>query len=739
MPPLRAAFLMPLEGRMPTQRNVAYRADWRRSGKTCRSVALLVMAGIGACADPVPPEHLAWRVTGGDPGTTRYSALEQITPENVGNLEVAWVHRSGSPGNVQSNPIVVENTLYFTTAKQELIALDAASGKERWRHRARFDRVERPEFNHVNRGVAHWRDGPDSRVFHVSGNLLNAVDARTGEAIESFGNKGQVDLNEGHHRPPELMGQTSSASPVVFEDLVILGTSSWAAHANVSAYDTRTGERRWIFNTVPHPGEYGFESFGDTTFWRNGAGVNVWGGLSLDPENEMVFFGTGQPKFDFYRPFNEGNHLFGNSVVALNVRTGKRVWHYQIIHRDLWDMDVPVAPILSSLTVDRRKVPVAIQTTKTGNTFIFHRLTGSLINSVEERPVPPSKLYGEQASPTQPFPLWPEPFSKQQVTSDDVTNRTPEARQYALERVRNADLARFAPPSERGLIYYGLHGGGQWGGGAYDPTNEVLYVNANEIAWDIQMINVNDPARRATGGRIHPGEQIYLQKGCVACHGAAREGMENAPPLTDLRTRYEPLALGALITRGRGSMPAFPSLTGEELQALTAYLLDQQRAASVSEPADLKPSYAVKGYNRFLDPDGYPATAPPWGTLNALDLKTGKLRWRQPFGIYPELIEQGLPPTGTENFGGPVVTKTGVLFIGATRDERFRAYHADTGRLLWEYQLPYGGYATPSTYEIDGRQYVVIPATGGGKLGTPAGDVMIAFTLREPRSNRGQR
>jgi quinoprotein glucose dehydrogenase len=386
------------------------------------------------------------------------------------------------------------------------------------------------------------------------------------------------------------------------------------------------------------------------------------------------------------------------------------------------------------MTVDGKRVPVAIQTTKTGDTFVFHRLTGKLISRVEERAVPPSKLYGETAAPTQPFVLWPESFAKQEVRLDDVTNRTAEARRWALEKLRNADLKRYSPPSERGIIYYGLHGGGEWGGGAYDPIDEVLYVNANEIAWNIQMIDLNDPARRAKGGS-HPGEQVYQSRGCAACHGSERQGMENAPSLRGLQDRYEPLSLGALISRGRGAMPAFPSLTAQELQQLTGYLLDKRAEPGTLPPGvKLKPSYAVKGYDRFLDPNGYPATAPPWGTLNALDLKTGKLRWRVPLGVYPELMAQGLPPTGTENFGGPLVTRSGLLFIGATRDEHFRAIDTRNGRILWQYKLSYGGYATPSTYQIDGRQYVVIAATGGGKLGTPAGDVMIAFSL--PRRER---
>ncbi len=688
----------------------------------------LLLAGCAREAPPAAP-FTEWRVTGGDPGITHYAAHTQITPENVAGLKPVWTHRSGSPANVQCNPIIIDGTLYFTTGLQELVALDAATGEERWRYRPTFDRIERPEFNHVNRGLAYRREGRmGGTLYYVSGGLLNAVDAGSGKPALAFGDSGRVDLNAGHHLPASRMGLTSSASPVVFEDLVIVGSSSWAASGNVSAYDAHTGARRWKFNTIPGPGEEGYETFADTSFWRTGAGINVWGGLSVDEANGLVFFGTGQPKADFYRPGNAGAHLYGNSVVALHAATGKRAWHYQVIHHDLWDMDVPAAPVLSELTVNGAPTPVAIQITKTGNTFIFNRLTGALLSKVEERPVPASKLYGETSYPTQPFVTWPEPFSKQEATLEDATSRTPAARADALARLKRADLSRFAPPSERGLIYYGLHGGGEWGGPAYDPVRQILYVNANEIAWDIRMVNVNDPARRA-GRAVHPGEQVYMARGCVSCHGAGREGMENIPALTDLRARYEPLSLGRVITKGQGAMPGFPSINNQELQELTGFLLGEASAATAAASGPLAPAYAVQGYNRFVDADGYPATAPPWGTLTALDLKTGKIVWRRPLGVYPELEQAGLAPTGTENFGGPLLTAGGVLFIGATRDERFRAFEAATGKLLWEYQLPFGGYATPATYVLDGKQYVVIAATGGGKLGTPVGDAMVAFAL----------
>jgi quinoprotein glucose dehydrogenase len=372
---------------------------------------------------------------------------------------------------------------------------------------------------------------------------------------------------------------------------------------------------------------------------------------------------------------------------------------------------------------------VAIQITKTGDTFIFNRLTGELLSDVEEVSVPPSLLPGEKSYPTQPIVRWPEPFSRQQVTPEQATTFSEEAHASALERINRSDLGRYDPPSERGIIYYGLHGGGEWGGPAYDPASNTLYINTNQVAWHIEMVN-NKKVKATDGGAVHPGQMVYLQKGCVACHGADRKGHDTQPGLDRVKSKYQPAEVAAIIKNGQGAMPAFGGLTPGELAALTDFLMD--RPAGFYEglnSQDDKPSFSVKGYNRFLDADGYPATTPPWGALVALDLNTGKIAWKVPLGTYPELIEKGIPPTGTENFGGSVVTKGGLVFIAATRDEKFRAFDKNTGVILWEYSLPYGGYATPATYQINGKQYVVILATGGGKLGTREGDVLMAFAL----------
>ena len=705
--------------------------------KLCFLLALGLNFGLTSCTEkdtslPSDAYLKTWRVTGGDPGITHYAELEQINTSNVANLEPAWTYRSGSKVHNQCNPIVIDHTMYFTTGYQELIAIDAASGAEKWRFKPSFDRKERPEYMNINRGVGYWEKNSNGRLFFCAGNLLVAVDAESGRLVSAFGAGGKVDMNAGHHLPSERMGITVSSSPVVFEDLVIIGASSWSATSHVAAYDVHTGERVWKFNTIPHEGEFGHDTYGDPDYWKTGAGANVWGGMSVDETNGMVFFGTGQPKFDFYRPFNEGQHLFGNAVVALNAHTGERVWHYQIVHHDLWDLDVPCAPVLTEAIIKGVQVPVAIQITKTGDTFIFNRLTGELLSDVEEVAVKPSQLTGETAYPTQPIVNWPEAFSRQEVKPEHATTFSEAAHASAMERINRSDLGRYDAPSEKGIIYYGLHGGGEWGGPAYDPETNHLYINTNQIAWHIEMVN-NNRQTKADGQELHLGEMVYLQKGCVACHGNDRKGNDVQPGLDKIPEKYTNKSeVVDIIRNGRGAMPAFAALSEGELTALADFLMDLPSGYYEGLSAkNEKPSFSVKGYNRFLDENGYPATTPPWGALVSLNLNTGKVDWKVPLGTYPELLEKGLAPTGSENFGGSIVTKGGLVFIAATRDEKFRAFDKKTGEILWEYDLPYGGYATPATFELNGRQYIAILATGGGKLGTKAGDVMMAFALPE--------
>lgn len=669
-----------------------------------------------------------WAYTGGTEKQIKYSKLEQINKSNVSELEVAWTYNSGEmAGNVQGNPLIIDGVVFITTPSQKLKALDATTGQEIWS----FDPARKGEgFGGVNRGIAYWGEGGEALIFYTSGSYLNAINAKTGIPKESFGDGGRIDLNDDLVKPADQMGITAPAAPVIYDDLVIVGAMTWSAPANVSAFNVETGKREWIFHTIPQPGEEGYDTWGDEDFWKNGAGVNVWGGLSVDSDNAMVFFATGQPKDDFYRPQNPGTQLYGNSVVALDAASGKKEWHYQTLYNDLWDLDLPCAPILFELEWQGKKIPAVAQLSKTGNTFLFNRITGELLSEVEERPVPESDLEAQYTHPVQPYVLWPEPFSKQEFTKDHLTDLNPEARRFAKEWFDKKDTGWFVPPSEKGILYYGVHGGAEWGGGSYDPETNTIFVNSNDLAWDITMRNIN---KEKAGGDNNqpiqlPGKKYYLQYGCASCHGSNKKGKDGLPALTDLSNIYQVQDVVKIIREGKNAMPAFKQIPEDEVQLIAQYILDLQgEKAESSEEAS--PVYRAIDYTKFLDPEGYPATKPPWGTMNAIDLNTGKIKWKVPLGEYEELSEQGIELTGTENFGGSIVTKGGLVFIGASRDQKFRAFDKETGEVLWETTLPYGGYAIPSTYMVGGRQYVIIPATGGGKLGTQSGDAYVTFAL----------
>jgi len=463
----------------------------------------------------------------------------------------------------------------------------------------------------------------------------------------------------------------------------------------------------------------------------------------VDQERGIAFVPTGSAAFDFYGAARVGENLFANCLIALDAATGKRKWHFQFVRHDLWDRDLPAAPVLCEVMRDGKKVAAVAQTTKTGHVWVFDRETGESLFPWHEVPAGASELRGEVAAKTQPEPLKPAAFARQLFREEDVTDRTPAAREAVLRRFREvAPHVPWAAPSERGVIVFpGFDGGAEWGGPAVDPSG-VLYVNGNEMPWILQMV----PTTSFTGG-VGGAKALYAQL-CVGCHGVNREGnpAQNIPSLVGIGSRLKEAELVALLRAGEGVMPAFNFVPEPAKKVLAQFLISPDVAPNAHEGEGVvvaprgpgsgggagmaRSPYVTTGYNRFLDPEGYPAVKPPWGTLNAIDLNTGEYRWKRTLGELPELTAKGVPPTGTENYGGPIVTAGGVLFIAATKDEMFRAFATATGELLWETKLPAGGYATPATYEAGGRQFVVI-ASGGGKMGTKSGDAYVAFALPE--------
>jgi quinoprotein glucose dehydrogenase len=675
-----------------------------------------------------------WPGHGGDAGHTQYSRLRQIDAGNVHRLRVAWVYRSGDAraddrSQVQCNPVIVDGVLYASTAGLAVVALDAATGRELWR----FDPFAAGAEAHalgVNRGVVHWRDRGRARILYSAGHFLFALDAVTGRVLTDFGAGGRVDLREGLGRPAEDLFVLSTTPGAVYRDLLVVGTRVHegpgpSAPGFVRAYDLRTGALRWTFRTIPSPGELGHDTW-PADAWKTVGGANAWSGISVDHARGLVFLPTGSPAWDFWGGDRHGANLFGNCVLALRADSGERVWHFQLVHHDLWDRDAPQAPVLAQSTRAGRTRDTVVQATKSGHVFVFDRESGVPVFPVEERPFPPSDLKGERTYPTQPVPLKPPPFARQELRESDLTSRTPEARAAVLARFRTARSGGpFVPPSTQGtVIFPGFDGGAEWGGSAFDPETHLLYVNSNEMPWILQMSEV--PSAGTTGR----GARAYAQH-CTVCHGADRRGdpQRQFPTLLGVETRLKRPDLVDLLRKGKGVMPAFAFLPGADLEALVSHLRgepEEEHAQGEAEQA-ARP-YTHLGYNRFLDPDGYPAVKPPWGTLNAIDLDAGEIRWSVPLGEFPELTKRGLPPTGTENYGGPIVTAGGLVFIAATKDERIRAFEKASGRVLWEAALPAGGYATPATYEVGGKQYLVI-AAGGGKMGTKSGDAYVAFAL----------
>src|SRR6202795_4664320 len=675
-----------------------------------------------------------WPAYGGAAENMHYSGLAQINRTNVKELAVAWSFDTGEQGGLQTSPIIVDGTLYGITPAEKVFALDAATGKLLWKFDSGIKGTQ------PDRGLAYWSGEKDKRILVGVMNFLYALDAATGKPIATFGKDGRIDLRGDLGRTPERQSVALTSPGIVYKDMIIVGGRNPemlpAPPGDGPAFDVRTGKLRWSFHTIPHPGEFGYDTWPKDA-WKTSGAANNWAGMALDYRRGIVYVPTGSAAFDFYGADRIGDDLFANCLIALNARTGKRIWHFQGVRHDLWDRDFPSAPSLLTVKRDGKQIDAVAQTTKQGFVYLFDRTNGKPLFPIESRKYPPSTVPGEVAASEQPLPARPVPFARQLLTEDLLTMRTPEAHQWALEKFKRfRSEGQFIPFSlgKDTVVFPGFDGGAEWGGPAVDVETGIIYINSNEMAWTGALApNTGENSPRA----------IYMSQ-CSVCHGENMAGSSPAmPSLIGVGEQLTPAQIATTVKNGKGRMPGFPNLTEDQLFALINFLTSgESKELTSSAPPPLSMKYRFTGYRKFLDAEGYPAVAPPWGTLNAINLNTGEYVWKIPLGEYPELATKGQKHTGTENYGGPIVTAGGLVFIGATNfDKKFRAFDKSTGRLLWETTLPFSGNAPPATYKVNGRQFVVIAAGGGKDPKSPSGGVYVAFALPQesPNTTSGSR
>ena len=595
-----------------------------------------------------------FRYPRGDAGATRYSPLTQINAKNVGRLKQVWRYDLKPDSELQNTPIVVDGVLYGV-GSGKVIALDAATGAEKWVYTPELPQKSRAGFK--ERGESWWSNGKESRLLVSASNFIYSLDPATGKPDPAFGDNGRIDLNDNLRGPAGENYVRMGEEVVVYKDMFFtcgeVGESTPASPGDIRAWDVRTGKLVWSFHTIPRPGELNAETWAADA-WKTAGGANAWPGLALDAKRGILFAATGSASDDFYGGERPGKNLYADSVLAIDANTGRLKWYFQAVHHDEWDNDFASTPILVTVTRKGRKIDAVAATNKTGYVYIFNRETGESLFPIDEVPVPAATAPGDTAWPTQPRPRLPPPLARQTMTAEDLTQRTPEANKWAREKFATfLNGGAFTPPAynHETVSLPGFSGGNEWGGMSFDPKLEYLFVNTENVMWTTAVVERKGPI------------------------------------------------IGA--------------------------------AASLMPGAHSR--YTFSGYNKFVDPDGYPATAAPWGYLTAIDLKTGQFAWRIPFGEYPELVEKGLKDTGSESYGGAVATASGLLIIGASNfDRKLHVFESKTGKLLWETQLPFAGNSSPLTYMVNGKQFVVIGASTTRDRKMPRGSAFVAYALGAP-------
>ncbi|MEO6315386.1 MAG: PQQ-binding-like beta-propeller repeat protein [Chitinophagaceae bacterium] len=681
---------------------------------------------------PDSSSNINWSEYNGSGNRDHYSPLDQVTKENIGQLKLAWVYASGGADTLhnrtqmQCNPVIVDGILYGVNAGTQAFALDAGSGKPLWTTSISGNAGT------LSRGITYFGDSISKRIFFGAGSWLYAFDALTGIPIRSFGDSGRVDLKNGVERDGADNFISSNTPNTIFKDLIITGArvseSETALLGDIRAFNVYTGALVWTFKTIPEKGDYGYETWAPEPRQHLG-GANAWAGMAIDRNRGIVYIPTGSAAFDFYGGNRPGNNLFANCLLALDAATGKRLWHFQLVHHDIWDRDPPAPPNLVTVTRNGKKIDAVAQVTKQGTIFLFDRVSGEPVFPIEEKSFPGRGVAGEQPSATQPVPLKPLPFTRQSFTEKDFSPFA--AGKDSLVRLLREAVtgSAYIPVTDKMTIFFpGTDGGAQWGGAASDPAG-ILYIPAKEIPCYTTLVPADKPGDASTV----TGAMLY-ESYCASCHGKDFTGNHDGsiPSLVNIEKRIDLKTVQQLLETGKGMMPSFSHLARAQRDAIADFVLNKntrQTTLAAVGPQNKLP-YKHTGYNRWYDSNGFPVNTPPWGTLTAVDLNTGERTWQVPLGEYKALTGKGIPATGTDNYGGPLVTASGILFIAASKDEKFRAFDTETGKIIWEATLPAAGYASPSTYSVNGKQYIVI-ACGGGKLNTKSGDQYLAFALEK--------
>jgi quinoprotein glucose dehydrogenase len=689
------------------------------------SGALLVLAAATIPLSGQP--YKSWSDYAGSADSAQYSELTQVDRSNVGRLEMAWSYPTGDGRRYSFAPLVVDHVAYVLAKNNSIVAVNATTGKEVW--------VHRPDSNIraiTNRGINYWesKDRAERRLFYAANQTLRAVDARTGKLIASFGDDGHVDLRKGLGRDPEKLRVLQSMSPGrVFEDLLIMGSATnqgyGSAPGDIRAFDVRTGKLVWTFHTIPHPGEYGYETWPKDA-WKTVGGANVWTEFSIDVERAIVYLPIASAKYNFYGADREGSNLFSDCLLALDGRTGKRIWHYQLVHHDIWDYDNATAPKLLTVEHEGEKIDAVAQVTKQGFVFVFNRVTGEPLWPIEERPVPGfSDMPRETTWPTQPFPSKPPPFARQSFTVDDLNPYLePEERARYRDDIQGArNEGLFTPPGRGNTIQMpGNNGGANWGGAAVNPGKGMLYVVSKDHPAMLKL----DPDGEQ---EIPPPDQaaargLYLYD--IHCHICHRIGpldeRRTVSPLSGIGEKRSREHIANAITQGFGPMPAFANLSSGDVNLLVDYVINPaaaptagQSSAAGEQPNEYDGSWEgarfVSGFGLMRASNGLSPIGPPWSSLTAYDLNKGTIEWTIPLGEVPELAAKGIKNTGSVYpKTGPVITSNGLLFTG-TRDKKVRAFDAATGKVLWEREVDAALEGIPAIYQVNGKQYILFCAS----------------------------